>query len=197
MISKLSEKAVDALLSHGDLPQEDRELYVYGFFMLFSKSFFFLLTFIYGALLGNIMESIIFYIMFTVIRGYAGGVHASKESTCTICTSLSLLLFVAGMRLCKDLSLVIAPLLFLLFSATCIFIMSPLDTEAKRLTKEEKKEYGKKSNVFTILILTAALSTLALGKTGMLYPSAAALTFESTLLISGKIISIFRADQNN
>ena len=99
MISKLSEKAAEKLLVQDNLSQEDRELYVYGFFILFSKIFFFFLTVVYGLLIGNIVESILFYAIFTVIRGYAGGIHASNEKTCVFFTSLSLFFCIVAMTL--------------------------------------------------------------------------------------------------
>lgn len=186
MISKLSEKAVDVLSVHNYIAQDEKELYVYGFFMLFSKAFFFLLTVIYGVLFGIVLESILFYITFIVIRGYAGGVHASKESTCTICTSLAMLLCVAAIRACMELSLITVPLFLLALSTICILLLSPLDSAEKRLTEEEKKEYQKKSHVFTALILLAAILALICGLTRLFYPCVTSLLLESVLLIAGK-----------
>lgn len=186
MISKLSEKAVDVLSVHNCIAQDEKELYVYGFFMLFSKAFFFLLTIIYGMLFGVVLESILFYITFIVLRSYAGGVHASKESTCTICTSLAMLLCVAAIRACMELSLLAVPLMLLALSTICILFLSPLDSAEKRLMEEEKKEYRKKSYVFTALILLAAILALICGLTRLFYPSVTSLVLESVLLVAGK-----------
>lgn len=187
MISRLSEATVRTLYTHGEISPEDKELYTYGFFMLFSRVFFFLLTLTYGALFGIAAESALFYVLFIVIRGYAGGIHAAKESTCTICTSLSLLLSVAAMRLFRDFALAVLPLIFLLLSALCILILCPLDTAAKRLTEAEKKEYRKKTWSFTLLILLLAIPALFLGIPWIFYPCAVSLSLESILLIIGKL----------
>lgn len=187
MISKLSEKAVDVLSVHNCIAQDEKELYVYGFFMLFSKAFFFLLTIIYGMLFGVVLESVLFYITFIVLRSYAGGVHASKESTCTICTSLAMLLCVAAIRACMELSLLAVPLALLALSTICILLLSPLDSAEKKLTEEEKKEYRKKSYVFTALILVVALLALEHERAGFSYACMVCLVLESILLIAAKI----------
>lgn len=187
MISRMAEKAADVLSVHNCIAQDEKELYVYGFFMLFSKAFFLLLTVIYGVLFGVVLESVLFYITFTVLRSYAGGVHASKEHTCTICTSLAMLLCVAAIRACAELSLIAVPLVLLVLSTICILILSPLDSAEKRLTEEEKKEYRKKSYVFTTLILLAAILALLCGLTRLFYPCTASLFLESVLLILGKV----------
>lgn len=186
MISKLSEKAVDVLSVHNCIAQEEKELYVYGFFMLFSKAFFLLLTVIYGVLFGVVLESVLFYITFTVLRSYAGGIHASKESTCTICTSLAMLLCVAAIRVCVELSLLAVPFVLLALSTICILILSPLDSAEKRLMEEEKKEYRKKTYRITTLIVSAAILALICGLTRLFYPCVTSLMLESLLLVAGK-----------
>lgn len=186
MISRLSEKAVDSLFPHGSITQDDREVYIYGFFMLFSQIFFLMLAAFYGILLGVAVESILFYVAFSLIRGYAGGVHASKESTCTLCTSLAMLLAVVCIKLFIAFSSVALPLVMLVLSAVCILWLSPLDTEAKRLTQEEKKEYKKKSIIFTFIIFTAAILGLIFDMDRIFYPCVISLFLECLLLITGK-----------
>lgn len=155
--------------------------------MLFSRAFYFLLAVIFGVIFKVVWESILFYIMFSVIRSYAGGVHASKEITCMTCTSLSLLLCIAAMKLCKHLSLVAVPVVLLIFGALCILLLSPVDSAEKRLTEEEKQEYRKKSYFFMALILAAATMALICGWSELIYPCAFSLSLEGVLLLlSGK-----------
>ena len=154
--------------------------------MLFSQIFFLLLAAFYGILLGVAVESILFYVAFSLIRGYAGGVHASKESTCTLCTSLAMLLAVVCIKLFMAFSSVALPLVMLVLSAVCILWLSPLDTEAKRLTQEEKKEYKKKSIIFTFIIFTAAILGLIFDMDRIFYPCVISLFLECLLLITGK-----------
>lgn len=192
MISRLAEKAVDHIFPQDSLSRDDREVYIYGFFMLFSRIFFFLLTALWGMLLGVLLESVLLYAAFALIRAYAGGVHASRESTCTICTSLAMLLCCAAMRLCTQLKPALLPLVVLAFSAIVIGMLSPLDTEAKPLTEEEKREYRRKSILITFIILAAAILGLIVGIYRVFYPCVLSLFLESILLLAGMAGKTFR-----
>lgn len=187
MISQLSEIAVDTIFSESKLSQDDRELYVYGFFMLFSKLAYFFLTIMFGILFGTLIESILFYIMFSTIRSFAGGVHASKESTCTIWTSLLLFISVASIKVCIIFSAWVMPLVLLLSGTICIIVLCPLDTEAKRLTDHEKRRYRRKSIVSLLLILGVAFGAFFAGVIDVFYSCFASIFLESILLMFGKI----------
>lgn len=186
MISKLSEKAVDMFFSHSALSHEDKELYIYGFFLLLSKAFFFLLTVIFGALFGIAVESALFFILFSVLRSYAGGIHASKESSCTIFTTLAILASVALIRISINYSLSIPTISLLILSASIILLLCPLDSAAKQLTREEKRMYRKKAIFCTIVILMFSVLFLALRFHSLLYVCAISLGLESILLLIGK-----------
>ena len=196
MITKLAEKAANVLCSNDNLEQDDRELYIYGFIMLFSKAFYFLLTALLGLMFGIVLESIVFYIMFSVIRGYAGGVHASTERACMISTSLSLLTCTAAMKVCIVYSLFVLPIIMLALSTISIIALSPLDTKEKRLSEEEKKVYRRKTHLFTTIILLVAVLSLSSKYAPMFYPCVFSLLLEGVLLLIGKNINPIASWQN-
>lgn len=90
MISRLANIISEKLLRAQVIEEADRELYVYGFFILLSQGIYFCLTALFGFLFGTLWENIVFYIMFSILRGYAGGFHASSESTCAFLTIAAL-----------------------------------------------------------------------------------------------------------
>lgn len=89
MITMLGDRIARAMVRAGAVPEDEQELYSYGFFLLLSKGLFLLVTASCGAMLGVLWESVLFYALFTLLRGYAGGIHAEKEGTCLICTTAS------------------------------------------------------------------------------------------------------------
>ena len=97
-----------------------------------------------------------------------------------------MLLAVVCIKLFIAFSSVALPLVMLVLSAVCILWLSPLDTEAKRLTQEEKKEYKKKSIIFTFIIFTAAILGLIFDMDRIFYPCVISLFLECLLLITGK-----------
>ena len=189
MISRLSEKAVDYFIHKEAILLEDRGLYIYGFFLLFSQVIFFILTALYGLLFSIPLESILFYIMFTVIRSYAGGFHASKESMCTVSSSIALFLSVYTIKLLVKVSPLVAPLLSSVISLILIEIIAPLDSEAKQLTEQERKEYKKKSLITGIGIACIGIIMIRI-RISIFYACAVSLVLESFLLVLGKHCSI-------
>lgn len=98
MISWFSHTITDALCKAEVVEKKEKELYTYGFFVLLSQGIYFLLSLTFGFLLGIPFESAVFYIMFSKLRRYAGGFHASTESVCMFSTTLALFLSVLAIR---------------------------------------------------------------------------------------------------
>lgn len=197
MISKIAEKAVDKLFNCGEISSDDKELYVYGFFMLFSKIFYFLLTAIYGLIFGIVLESITFYLTFVLIRGYAGGVHASSEINCTIATSSLLLVCIYLIRVQILSNIMVIPAVVLLISMISIAFLCPIDSPEKRLDRETRKEYKKKSLLSLCVILFLAIFALILGWRGGFYACVTCVLFETILLISAYIKSSSKNDSGH
>ena len=187
MMFSLAERAVDKFFSHAELSPDDRELYVYGFFIVLSRTFFFIVTLAYGLLFDVIFESVLFYVFFALIRSYAGGLHASSESACTISTLISFFVSVALMKVCAVWNLLYLPICSFILSVPTVLLLSPLDSEAKPLSPYERKLFKRKSLLFTLLIFSLAISSFALRMPRLLYPCAASLLLESILLSIGKI----------
>lgn len=187
MISKLSEKAVATLFANEEFNEGDRELYIYGFFMLFSHLFFLTLTIFYGFLFGIIFESIVFHVIFTVLRGYAGGVHASTEKVCTVSTSVGLLLCVKLISGLNNLSQIFFSVIMFIISTITIIIYCPLDSPEKPLTCSEKKLYRKKTICFIMLVIVATVVSIYSDQRNVLNCCSVAVLFEGILLVLGKI----------
>ena len=69
MISVIADRISEKMLHEGLILEEDRELYRYGFFLLISRGIFFVIAGIAGAFVGNLWDSIFFYILFSFLRG--------------------------------------------------------------------------------------------------------------------------------
>ncbi len=80
LLSKLSECIAVGLARSSVIQNEDVELYAYGFYILISKLLFLIISLIFGVILNIVLESLVFYVLFSIIRAYAGGVHAPKLS---------------------------------------------------------------------------------------------------------------------
>lgn len=187
MINKLSNYLTEKLLSNGTISDEDKELYIYGLFMLLSQIMFFIITCIFGLVLNCIIESIIFYIAFQLIRRYAGGYHASTETKCEILSTLSILVCIVVIRLSKTYDIQTILLIISIVSAVCIFVFCPLDTPEKPLSDKEFKYFRKVSWLILFVILVAIVVSYVFKFQMVTVPCCLSLILESILLVAGKI----------
>lgn len=186
MISSLSSLITEALYKSQVIAEEDKELYVYGFFVLLSKGLFFLVSALFGWMLGVLWESIVFYIMFSTLRSYAGGFHASKESVCTCCTTVSLFLSSLSIWYMERIGNLAILFCILTVCATVVYLLAPLDSEDKPLTFNEIIEYRRISKIIIVLIVIIAICGDLIYGPGILCSATTCMILECFLLILGK-----------
>ena len=124
-----------------------------------GQNFFFFVTVIAGLLAGIIFESILFYVVFMLLRSYAGGIHARTETAFTALTTSALF---ASVLVIKQLELHTSrtiPLFMLVIGSLCILVFSPLDTDGKPLDKCEKRQYKTICIMILIICTIVALIT--------------------------------------
>lgn len=190
MISKLSKKIVVDLIDKSIINDTEEELYTYGFFMLLSRTLYFILTLIFGVLLNIVLESIVFYVAFQFIRTSAGGIHASSELKCEVATTLSLLLCLGVVKLCDLYNLKIVIIILTIVAVVLIFLLCPLDTPEKPLNKKEKVYFRKKSWIILLIILIVIGVSSYFEINTLIYSCSVSLILEGILLFLGKIKEI-------
>lgn len=201
MINNLSTRLANKLLERGSIEENERELYIYGLFMLFSHLMYLALACVFGMLFKCFIESIIFYIAFQFIRRYAGGYHAATETRCEIFSALSIFCCIAIIRVSKIYDIKFVLLGTALVCAVLIFILCPLDTPEKPLTEKEFK-YFRKTSLIILFAITAAVIVSFIFKIQVITaPCCMSLILESTLLVAGKIKKVKKSGafsiQNN
>lgn len=197
MISKLSTHLTEKLLSNGTISDEDKDLYIYGLFMLFSHLMFFIIACIFGLILGCIFESIIFYIAFQFIRRYAGGYHAKTETRCEILSTLSILCCIVLIKLSKMYDIRIALLSISLVFTVLIFIFCPLDTPEKPLTDKEHKYFRKISLIILSLIIVSIIISFIFKFNIIFAPCCVSVILEGVLIGTGQIKKAYSKKRAN
>lgn len=187
MISNLSTRLTDKLLLKGSITEYERELYIYGFFMLLSHLMYLVLACIFGLLFKCFIESIVFYIAFQFIRRYAGGYHAATETRCEILSTLSIVVSIGIIKLSKIYDFKTILLFITLMSMVLIFFLCPLDTPEKPLSEKEFK-YFRKISWIILLVVSSIIIVSYFFKLSILFtPCCVSLILESILLVAGKI----------
>lgn len=191
MINNLSTRLTDKLLAKGNIAEDERELYIYGLFMLLSHLMYLVLTIVFGLIFKCFLESIIFYIAFQFIRRYAGGYHAKTETRCEILSALSILCCIVLIKLSKVYDIRIALLSISLVFAVLIFILCPLDTPEKPLSDREYKYFRKISWIILSLIIAAIIVSFIFKFNVVFAPCCASLILEGVLIGTGKIKKVY------
>ncbi len=187
MISKISRIITAKLCKLEVIQNNDFDLYEYGFFVLITNFLFLLVSISCGIIFRILFESIVFYILFSVLRMYAGGVHASSERTCMVCTTFSIIICNLIIKIFTYYHLILVPSLILCASTLLIAFLCPLDSESKPLTDEDKKHFKKVSLLILIAIVVLSFVTITFDKMTVFYSCNLSLLLESILLVIGKI----------
>lgn len=194
MISKLSDKFVNWVFKQSSTTDDEKSLYQYGFFILFSQIIYLIITTVIGIILGIIIESIIFYFSFLFIRRYAGGYHAATEIRCEISTAFSIIISLGIIKLSALYDIRTAIIIFTFISSMSIFFVCPLDSQEKPLNENEFKYFRKVSWIILFVILSIVIISYIFNFNILFYPCSVSLILESILLILGKIKKLHQTE---
>lgn len=84
MITKLSHIIADFFIRQKVVPEEQREVYEYGFELSISSVIGIIIVLVIGLISSKFWESIVFYIVFCFTRLFTGGFHAPNHLLCKI-----------------------------------------------------------------------------------------------------------------
>lgn len=186
MITRLGNHIAGMLVASRMISAEDRELYGYGFFLILSGGLYLTIAIALGAIFGVLRQSVLFYLLFSILREYTGGVHASTEWGCMLSTTASFTLSVIAIRIFNQVERPTAAVTLLLAGCTVVFLLSPLDTPQKPLPAADRQHYRHIScrlGVTYLLLGTVSATTGCIA----LYPITLATTLSSTLLLLGAV----------
>ena len=161
---KLTDNIAEKVGSELDLDNDRKEVIAYGTFALLHTMLSIVLVIIFGLLFGVLTEALIVSFTISILRKYSGGAHASSPGTCAIIgTVVSIgqaLLISSVMTSLINLKLfILLGLLIFVWSYYIIFKLAPVDSVAKPIKTQKKRERMKKGS---ILILDAYLVIIVL-----------------------------------
>lgn len=186
MISKLSQKVTQKLILRGSIEPSEKEIYDYGFFMLFSQIIFGILTFVAGMIFACPVQSIVFYFAFSFLRKYAGGYHASTETKCIILSSGAMICAVAIIKIAKVYGFNLIVLCVSAVFAVVVALLSPIDTSEKPLSQKERKHYRIITLIILSTIMCLAVISYFLNADVIFVPCSVGVILEAILLVAGK-----------
>lgn len=184
MISKLSNRIVEAQINSKTISSEDRAIYQYGYILAIETFMNILVGIFIGVFFKSFDTVVVFWSVYIPLRSFCGGWHANKSWQCLIISNLVLIIDIKLETIIMDgadYKLIIG--LCILFAFFIIF-MSPVDTESKRLLPDEKKRYKR---ICMIIIVVQMIFGLLIRKVQVLIIISYVILFVS--LLAQKIIN--------
>ncbi len=129
------------LIRQGVIDDEDLELYEYAGYCILITLLPLALAFCIGLCLGMAIESVLMLIPFVVTRKFSGGYHLRSATVCMTVSVVLITLFGLGVRFLVpcigyDILTLLVCVAFIL-----ICILSPIDSEERQLSDNEKCAY--------------------------------------------------------
>ena len=137
MITKLSHIIADFFIRQKVVPEEQREVYEYGFELCISSVIGILIVLAIGLVSGRFWESVVFYIVFCFTRLFTGGYHAPNHLLCKVTFAGALLAVLAADWLLKEIE---SYYWFILHFYSLIIVcqFAPIENPNKELSERQK-----------------------------------------------------------
>lgn len=153
MIKLISDKFA-CFLCKDEGQKNNFDLYEYAVYIILSSAFHVITVITLGLCFNLLVESLVFYLSFIVIRKFAGGYHAKTPVRCYLFSFASNIIILCLVKWLSSINTLFI-FIFIIFELLCvvlILLISPLDTENNPLTGQEKKMYRMLTSIITILI---------------------------------------------
>lgn len=190
MVTDLSEKISDQLVTDGIITNESKSLYSYGLFIAISNIIYFLFCALCGFILKFFFPGILFYITCFIIRSFAGGYHAPTEKKCMIISFISIAISLVFIKLfINNCSSIIISLIFFI-SVGLIFLIAPIDNNEKKLNSKEKNIFRFFTRLVVSLCAILAIILYRYNHIDFSYAIQVSVFLQAILMVAGKIKNI-------
>ncbi|MBP3359750.1 MAG: accessory gene regulator B family protein [Clostridia bacterium] len=155
MLHELSKKVIACSVKRGFVKKEDFDQYVYGAELLSTILITDIAVLIIGLVFRMLTETLIFWILYKILRKYVGGFHFDSSiicflSSCILCPAALIFIKYCPCKTGICFSVTAAALII-------IFILSPVEVTQKPLDDDEIRVFGKIARILIILLFAIYL----------------------------------------
>jgi len=170
MLHKLSTHIAQQLLANGVISDDDFELYEFSAFCFLFNLIPLGLSIAIGTALNMFWKSILFIIPYVSIRAFSGGFHFKSAKLCFLVTNMILFfsLIITKKMICIGRSTIFLALILL--ASLTVFLLSPIDSDARKLTSSEILAFRQVARYLVITFLAIDLVLYYLGVFSAAYP---------------------------
>lgn len=160
MITALSKRITHFLYSKKVITFDTIEIYQYGFEIIISTIIGFFITIMIGVLFRMIWLSLLYYIIFVVLRQFTGGYHAKTYFKCNLvfAVTTAFIFLLTKMAIASEMYTIGIHSLLLFFSIITVWFGTPVENKNKPLS-EKQKHYNHLAG-FILTVILAIISGL-------------------------------------
>lgn len=185
MFTKSSAHTTATLIKAEIINITEREVYEYGFRMVFTYSFNLITALAIGITMGQLWECLVLTLVFIPLRSYAGGYHASSEGKCYVLSAGMMVLNLFLLRCFPVWFHTGAGISLLLAAAAVIILLAPVEHKNKPLDPEEIRVYGRRTYVVLILELAMGAFCCIFAITGVFWVIVLGILSTALSLVAG------------
>lgn len=157
-MNKVAEILTQMLLKNQEIEESEYSVYKYGVTIFLEKTIYFLICLCIVVIFKAPIEGILFFITFTPLRVYAGGLHLEHFCSCLILSCLTFL-FVIWSAQIVDIPIGISDLVTCLALALIRFLY-PVENRNREVDDEENAVFKRRLN-YSILFEIALVILLS------------------------------------
>lgn len=139
---KMSQALTNTMIEMNVIQKEERDMYSYCYEFLFENIVYIASLILFGALLHNLKETLIFLLIMLPFRTFAGGLHAPAAGICVVISYLNYFLTILFCNYNDSFSILSHPAFFFIECFT-ICLMAPVDSSAKKMSEHYRKRNKK------------------------------------------------------
>lgn len=142
------------------ISSDDAELYEYAAYSLMFGMLPVFLAVLWGLFLGMLTEGILMIVPFMLIRKFSGGFHLNSSKVCFVVSSLIIIFGLLSIKTVIRFNCTLPVSVLVGLSMMMICTLSPIDSNARKLTSREVKTFGIFARGFSFLSVGAYFALL-------------------------------------
>ena len=186
---RLTNRIVDLAIEYEVVDQEEKETYLVATELLLFSALTWGTLLLMGALCGQLTGCLIFLAFHLPVRIFAGGFHQKTRIRCYAQSCFIFLLLLFGAKTVLHTWIVENWSILILISFLIIWLLAPVETDNKPLTKEENKKYRFITRILLVLEMAIEVVFLHSQQYDMLYYSSISIFLAAFHLVTGVVFN--------
>lgn len=158
MMHRIADATANWLVKANAIKSEDRELYSYAMYSFLFATVPLILTMVIGIFMHMFLESVLFILPFVIIRKFSGGFHLKSHTVCTFVSTGIIIAFLCAIKFVINHGIYWPVAIATVACSVQLFIKSPIDSEARKLSEREVVIFGRLARCFVVVGLLLILA---------------------------------------